>query len=85
MERLRSEGIGHIVTFGIQSECCVQETSKGALAAGFQVTVLQGAHSTYNTKENSALDIEKAVEDRLRSWGAKVTPWEDLQDMSSPG
>jgi hypothetical protein len=55
----------------------VQETCKGALAAGFQVTLLQGAHSTYDSEEMSAIDAEKAVEELLRSQGARVVPWED--------
>ncbi|KPM42186.1 hypothetical protein AK830_g4426 [Neonectria ditissima] len=77
-ERLKAEGIGSIVVFGIQSECCVQETCKGAIEAGFKVTLLQGAHSTYDTGEGSSLEIEKSVEDMLRSQGARIVPWEDV-------
>ncbi|KAK7408478.1 hypothetical protein QQX98_009345 [Neonectria punicea] len=75
--RLKADGIGNIVAFGIQSECCVQETCKGAIAAGFQVTLFQGAHSTYDTSGRSALEIEKEVEDMLQLRGARIVPWED--------
>ncbi|UNI23933.1 hypothetical protein JDV02_009722 [Purpureocillium takamizusanense] len=76
-EKLKEQGIDGIVAFGIQSECCVQETCKGALAAGFGVTILRGAHSTYDTKGKSAVDIERSVEEMLQTRGAKVVPWED--------
>lgn len=61
----------------MQSECCVVETSKGALEAGFKVTILQGAHSTYDTESRSAIDIERAIEEELEGRGAEVIPWED--------
>ncbi|KAI1057234.1 hypothetical protein LB507_002144 [Fusarium sp. FIESC RH6] len=73
---LKSEGIQHIVVFGIQSECCVLETSKGALEAGFRLTLLHGAHSTYDTADRTALEIEHEVESELRALGASVIPWE---------
>ncbi|RBR10699.1 hypothetical protein FVER53590_12170 [Fusarium verticillioides] len=74
--RLRSKGIQHIVAFGIQSECCVLETCKGALEAGFRVTLLQGAHSTYDTENKQAVQIEQDVENELKALGASVTPWQ---------
>ncbi|KAJ4118658.1 hypothetical protein NW768_010717 [Fusarium equiseti] len=73
---LKTEGIQHIVVFGIQSECCVLETSKGALEAGFRITLLHGAHSTYDTPNRTALEIERDVENELRALGASVVPWE---------
>lgn len=76
-DKLKADGITEIVTFGMQSECCVVETSKGALEAGFKVTILQGAHSTYDTESRSAIDIERAIEEELEGRGAEVIPWED--------
>ncbi|KAF5534042.1 KGD2-2-oxoglutarate dehydrogenase complex E2 component [Fusarium phyllophilum] len=73
---LRSKGTQHIVAFGIQSECCVLETCKGALEAGFRVTLLQGAHSTYDTENKQAVQIEQDVENELKALGASVTPWQ---------
>jgi nicotinamidase-related amidase len=75
---LKEMGIDTIVTFGIQSECCVLETSKGALGAGFDVALLSGAHSTYDTKVKTALEIEKDVENELKNAGAKVIDWTDF-------
>ena len=64
------------MAFGIQSECCVQSTCEGALAAGFKVKLLQGAHSTYNIGSQKAEEIEREVEEKLRKEGAEITPWD---------
>ncbi|KAF2668468.1 Isochorismatase hydrolase [Microthyrium microscopicum] len=73
---LRDQGIKCIVICGIQSECCVLSTSKNVLDAGFAVTILKGAHSTYNGKTKTATDIEREVEQELSDKGAKVVDWE---------
>lgn len=57
----------------------MQATSKGALAAGFKVTLLQGAHSTYDTAGKTAKEIEAEVENDLRERGARVVSWEEWQ------
>lgn len=79
-DKLKSEGIGEVVTFGIQSECCVLETTKGALDLGFSVTLLQGAHSTYDSPEpnsKTAVEIERDVDEEVKRAGAQLVPWED--------
>jgi len=69
--------VSDIVIFGIQSDCCVQATATGALASGFNVTVLAGAHSTYDDGGKTAEQIEREIDDDLRSKGARVVAWED--------
>lgn len=66
---LRSRGVDTIVAFGIQSECCVLSTCRGALAAGFKVVLLRGAHSTYDAGGKSAGEIERDVEAMLGAEG----------------
>ena len=56
---------------------CVENTSNGALAAGFDVTVLSGAHGTYDFNGKTAAEIEKEVEQRLQEKGARIVPWEE--------
>ncbi|KAJ5765858.1 hypothetical protein N7520_005417 [Penicillium odoratum] len=75
---LKSRGVTTIVAFGVQSECCVRATCRGALKAGFDVVLLQGAHSTYNKAETgqSAEDIEKEIEHELQSIGVQIVPWD---------
>jgi nicotinamidase-related amidase len=64
------------VAFGIQSECCVLSTCRGALAYGFNVVLLEGAHSTYDIDGKPAGAIEGEVESQLERAGAEVVPWE---------
>ena len=80
---LQASGVADIIAFGVQSECCVESTCRGALAAGFRVTLLGGAHSTYDDAgaKKSAAEIERDVEARLRARGAVVVPWEEAVDM----
>lgn len=73
---LKNEGVQTIVAFGIQSECCVLSTCRGALAAGFNVVLLQGAHSTYDIDGKPAGVIEGEIEAQLQTVGAEVVPWE---------
>jgi len=54
----------------------VLETCKGALEAGFRVTLLQGSNYTDDTKNKQAVQIEEHVENELKVLGASVTPWQ---------
>ncbi|KAK0649231.1 Isochorismatase-like protein [Cercophora newfieldiana] len=75
---LKTRGVSEIVAFGIQSECCVESTCRGALQEGFDVTLLSGAHSTYDVEGKPAEEIEVEVEERLREIGVRVEPWEEV-------
>lgn len=74
---LKASEVREIIAFGIQSECCVESTCSGALAAGFKVTLLSGAHSTYDMGGTRAIEVEKQVELRLQSKGARIVKWEE--------
>ncbi|KAJ5918793.1 hypothetical protein N7454_009937 [Penicillium verhagenii] len=76
-QRLRDRNITEVVTFGLQSDACVEATTLGALAAGFDVTVLSGAHSTYDSDGKTAVEIEREIELRLSTRGAHIAPWEE--------
>ncbi|OAA65579.1 Isochorismatase-like protein [Niveomyces insectorum RCEF 264] len=80
-QKLRDDGVARIVAFGIQSECCVLSTCRGALEAGFQVTLLRGAHSTYDSDGKSAVEIEREVESELQAKGAQICSWEDASKL----
>jgi nicotinamidase-related amidase len=77
-EQLKNEGIQDIIAFGVQSDYCVRATSQGAIAAGFGVTLLQGAHSTYDTETKKAEEIERDIEEELKEIGVVVTSWASL-------
>ncbi|KAL2209992.1 isochorismatase hydrolase [Sarocladium strictum] len=75
---LRAKGVDEIFTFGIQSDCCVTKTTLGALEAGFPVTVLSGAHTTYDEGSKTASEIEEVVNSNLAAKGAKIVGWEEV-------
>jgi nicotinamidase-related amidase len=74
-DELRARDVGTIVTFGIQSECCVHSTSLGALSEGFEVVLLSGAHSTYDADGKAAKLIAREVENVLTDVGARILDW----------
>lgn len=73
--RLKDHGVTYVVTLGIQSEYCVQDTALGALGAGFKVSILEDAHSTYDAGHATALQIEKEVEELIVSRGGNSVPY----------
>ncbi|KAK3345847.1 Isochorismatase-like protein [Lasiosphaeria hispida] len=77
---LRGVGVREVVVCGIQSECCVEATCVGALEAGFGVTLLGGAHSTYDVGGKGVAEVEGEVEGRVRARGGRVVGWEEVVD-----
>jgi nicotinamidase-related amidase len=53
----------------------VRATWKGALAAGFDVMLLSGAHSTSDSEGKKAVEIEKEVDEEMQQVGANVLLW----------
>ena len=60
-----------IVAIGMQSEYCVRTTALASLERGHTVTVVHGAHATYDDGQPAA-DISRGVEDELRAAGATI-------------
>lgn len=60
-----------VVVAGMQSEYCVRETSLAALERGHSVTLVRGAHATYNS-DVPAVATQERVEDELQAAGARV-------------
>lgn len=69
---LAAAGITRLVVVGMQSEYCVQETSLGALDAGFDVQVPSALHATYDDGRPAA-DIATDVELLLTAAGVTIT------------
>ncbi len=67
---LQSAGVTELELIGLQSELCVFESSKGALAAGFKVVIPEGLHATYDSEEAKSEAISAAIQDRLEGLGA---------------
>jgi nicotinamidase-related amidase len=69
-DELEARGIKRLIIAGFQSEFCVRETTLGALARGFDVTLVSNGHSTCDSGGRTAAEISTAVnvelEDRVR-------------------
>ena len=79
--RLQAElarlGITRLVICGLQSEFCVDTTTRRALALGFPVTLVEDAHSTVDNAILSAAQIaahHTATLANIDSFGPRVTP-----------
>ncbi len=69
-DELKSAGVSELEMIGLQSELCVFESSKGALAAGLKVVLPEGMHATYDSEAGLAGNISKEIQEKLESMGA---------------
>jgi nicotinamidase-related amidase len=67
---LQSSGVTELELIGLQSELCVFESSKGALAAGFKVVIPEGLHATYDSEEAKSEAISADIQESLEGLGA---------------
>jgi nicotinamidase-related amidase len=72
-DELRERGVDRLVVAGMQSDFCVEATSRGALRHGFGVLLASGAHATYDT-DVPATDVSAAIEAELGEAGVSVRP-----------
>jgi nicotinamidase-related amidase len=54
---LRESGVEHLVTSGMQTEMCVDSTTRSAVHRGFNVTLASDAHSTWDSDTLTAEQI----------------------------
>ena len=74
---LRARGVARLVICGLQSEFCVDTTTRRALALGYPVTLVSDAHSTQDNSVLSAARISAHHNETLAnitSFGPRVTP-----------
>jgi nicotinamidase-related amidase len=76
--RLHALGIGRLVIAGMQTEFCVDTTTRAAFAHGFQVVLAADAHSTFDSSVLKAADIVAHHNQVLRGF-ASVTPAADIR------
>jgi len=63
-----------LVLCGLQSEFCVSNTAKAALAAGFTVTIVEDGHSTWPWNGESVEAIKARANAELAQAGARLSP-----------
>ncbi|MDC8774127.1 cysteine hydrolase family protein [Roseateles albus] len=74
---LQSRGIQHLIICGLQSEFCVDTTTRRALGLGYAVSLISDGHSTIDNGILSAAQItahHTATLANITSFGPRVTP-----------
>ncbi|HRA48475.1 MAG TPA: isochorismatase family protein [Thermomicrobiales bacterium] len=74
---LRNGGVVNVAVCGMQSDMCVQASTRGAIANGFNVTLITDAHATYDTDDKTAVEIMAEINQTLAEVsgeGTAVTP-----------
>jgi nicotinamidase-related amidase len=71
-QELDAKGIKHLTIAGIQSEVCVDTTCRRGYSLGYKLTLVQDAHSTWNTQHLTAHQIIQHHNSVLR-WFANTT------------
>lgn len=76
--QLKALRVTDVILAGMQSEFCIEATSRGALEHGFAVTLAAGAHTTYDSGQ-SAQEIAQGVEESLLTTGVRAVPFAEVQ------
>lgn len=72
-EELKSRGVDELVLCGLQSEHCVSNTARSALALGYRVHVAADGHATWPWDGRSAAEIAADANARLAQAGAQLS------------
>jgi nicotinamidase-related amidase len=73
---LQERGITHLIICGLQSEFCVDTTTRRALALGYPVTLVADGHTTLDNRTLNAAQISAHHNETLSnitSFGPRVT------------
>lgn len=76
---LARRGIQKLVICGIQTEFCVDTTTRRAASLGYDVTLVNDAHSTWDTESLTAQQIIDHHNYCLRSWFATLAATAKVQ------
>ena len=75
---LKRLGATRLIIAGLQSDHCVKKTTLGALARGYDVTLVADGHSTYDSDGRSAPEISSSINAELAN-RAKVLAVNELR------
>ncbi|KEK22891.1 cysteine hydrolase family protein [Bacillus gaemokensis] len=77
-EVLRNEGIEHLLISGMQTEYCVDTTTRSAFSEGYKVTLVRDAHSTFDSEQLRAEDIVKH-HNAVLGWFADIVDLKSIE------
>ena len=73
-ELLASRGIGRLVVVGAQSDACIRSTLHGALARGYDATLVADAHTTEDLTAWGAPPPDRVISHTNLYWGFTTAP-----------
>lgn len=76
-QELEARGIQHLITCGIQTDYCVDTTTRRAYSLGYDVTLVKDAHSTWGSSGLTADQIIGHHNNMLRAF-ANVVPADEV-------
>ena len=78
-QELAVKGVKRIVITGIQTEVCVDATCRRAFSLGYDVVLVKGGHSTYDSEALMALQIINHHNNILNQWFADVKEVHEIE------
>ncbi|MEH7457624.1 cysteine hydrolase family protein [Bacillus sp. JJ1127] len=78
-QELDERNIKQIVVTGIQTEICVDATCRRAYSLGYELTLVEDGHSTYDSKILSASQIIDHHNEIFAQWFANVKPAKQIE------
>ncbi len=76
---LESRGINKLVITGIQTEYCVDTTCRRAYSLGYKVTLVEDAHSTWDSEHLTASQIIEHHNVVLGGWFAELQAVDEIE------
>lgn len=77
-EKLHERDIEKLIVAGMQTEMCVRSTSLAAIDQGFQVTLVEDAHTTFDFEDQSAVEAIEGLNSEIRD-RAEVKPTSSIE------
>jgi nicotinamidase-related amidase len=72
---LGERGVGHLVVTGAQTDACIRSTLHGALARGYDTTLVADAHTTEDMREwGSPIGPQEAIAYTNLYWSFSAAP-----------
>jgi nicotinamidase-related amidase len=78
-DELEKLGIKHLVVGGIQTEYCVDTTCRRAHSLGYDITLVEDGHSTWDNKHITAEQVIAHHNATLDGWAVTLKPAKDIQ------
>jgi len=79
VDELEKKGIRKLVIGGIQTEYCVDTTSRRAFSLGYDVTLVENGHSTWDNKYITAEQVIAHHNNTLDGWAVTLKPADDIR------